>query len=65
MTNEEAIEIIKSYKYEHAVGGYLKVNEAFDMAIEALRREALVEKMTKAYYKELRGEANNDKVNRC
>lgn len=35
MTNEEAIEIIKSYKYEHAVGGYLKVNEAFDRAIKA------------------------------
>ena len=62
MTNVEAIERLEWVKKRISEITYSPESfEAINMAIEALRREALVDKMTKAYYKELRGEADNEK----
>lgn len=66
MNNEEAIELLSEWT-ERRVFRSLEHKEsivkAVNLAIEALKREALVEKMKKAYYKELEKEADNDKVN--
>lgn len=55
MTNEEAIEVLQSIR-ERLLPSMTEEIEALDNAIEALKRVALVDKMTKAYYKALREE---------
>lgn len=61
MTNEEAIKRLEWVKKRISEITYSPESfEAINMAIETLRREVLVDKMTKAYYKELREEANNE-----
>ena len=68
MTNEEAINVLTLHKenWERLLREHIaeqqegnEMVEALGKAIEALRKQVLVEKMNKAYYKELRREADN------
>lgn len=69
MTNEEAINVLTLHKenWERLLREHIaeqqegnEMVEALGKAIEALRKQVLVEKMNKAYYKELRREADNE-----
>ncbi|MBO7452396.1 MAG: hypothetical protein J6U54_18865 [Clostridiales bacterium] len=62
MNNEEAIKILDQMPISSDVN-FEEIAEAIEMAIEALKREALVVKMKKAYYKELKKEADNETDN--
>jgi len=68
MTNEEAIKVLTLHKehWERLLREHIaeqqegeETVEALGKAIEALSREALVDEMAKAYYKELREEDND------
>lgn len=62
MTNKNAIRVLENiehYLIAHTNESCEEEHMAISLAIKALRREVLAEKMTKIYLEELREEADN------